>query len=97
LEVLLGVPYLFLWDTWLARNVSFFEDTQLPSFKVSAQVMGLLTKKFTKMKVKKSKHLLRKLFNLLNRHGKIETFPCFLLYKKKTISINLKNYIYNLK
>jgi hypothetical protein len=36
------VPFLVLWGIWLARNASLFEDIQLPTFKVSSQVMGLL-------------------------------------------------------
>jgi hypothetical protein len=35
LEVFQVVPYLVLWGIWLARNASLFEDTQIPSFKVS--------------------------------------------------------------
>jgi hypothetical protein len=42
LECLRAVPYLVLWGIWLARNASLFEDSSIPTFKVSTQVMGLL-------------------------------------------------------
>jgi hypothetical protein len=42
LESLRVIPYLTIWGICLERNASLFEDSLLPTFKVSTHFLGLV-------------------------------------------------------
>jgi len=37
------IPFLVLWGIWITRNALVFEDKATPTFKVSAQVLALIS------------------------------------------------------